>query len=147
MSLALVISTRDNVATALEPLDAGQTIRAGEATITVAESIPRGHKIALRAIAAGEAVVKYGSAIGTASSAIAPGAHVHTHNVASTRGRGDLGVRPHNAHGESSGLSGAASGPDPGAAAGGRVEDPSAPRIAEPPDPDAIDATRGERSR
>jgi altronate dehydratase small subunit len=137
MSLALVISTRDNVATALEPLDAGQTIRAGEATITVAESIPRGHKIALRAIAAGEAVVKYGSAIGTASSGIGAGAHVHTHNVASTRGRGDLGVRPHHAHGGPSDVSGVAGGP--GAAAGGRVEDPSAPRIAEPPDPDAVD--------
>jgi altronate dehydratase small subunit len=134
VSLAIVISARDNVATALEPLDAGQTIRAGDATITVAEAIPRGHKIALRAIAAGDEVVKYGSAIGTASSGIAAGAHVHTHNVASTRGRGDLGGRPHQAPGGPSGVSGVAAGPDRGAAAGARVEDPSAPRIAEPPD-------------
>jgi hypothetical protein len=34
--------------------------------------------------------VKYGSPIGHASSDIAAGAHVHTHNVASDRGRGDL---------------------------------------------------------
>jgi hypothetical protein len=34
--------------------------------------------------------VKYGSAIGTATSAIQAGAHVHTHNVSSSRGRGDL---------------------------------------------------------
>ena len=133
MSLALVISARDNVATALEPLDAGQTIRAGDATVTVAEAIPRGHKIALRAIAAGEAVVKYGSPIGTASSGIAAGAHVHTHNVASTRGRGDLGVRAH------SDVDGVAGGPDSGATAR-PIEDPSAPRIAEPPDSDADDA-------
>ena len=144
MSLALVISARDNVATALEPLDAGQTIRAGDATLTVAEAIPRGHKLALRAIAAGEAVVKYGSPIGTASSGIAAGAHVHTHNVASTRGRGDLGVRPHTAPGGPGDVIGAAGGPDSGATAR-RIEDPSAPRIAEPPDPDPIDATDGER--
>jgi altronate dehydratase len=85
-----MISATDNVATALEPLDAGRTLRVGEHTITVAEAIPRGHKVALRAIRAGEAVVKYGSPIGSASAEIAPGAHVHTHNVASTRGRGDL---------------------------------------------------------
>jgi hypothetical protein len=87
---AIVISSADNVATALEPIAAGQTIAAGDATIVAAESIPRGHKIALRAIRAGEVVLKYGSAIGTASADIAAGAHVHTHNVASARGRGDL---------------------------------------------------------
>jgi altronate dehydratase len=87
---AIVISAEDNVATALEPLEAGQTIRAGAAVCAVTEHIPRGHKVALRAIRAGEIVVKYGSAIGHASADIAAGAHVHTHNVASARGRGDL---------------------------------------------------------
>jgi len=87
---ALIISARDNVATALETLDAGRTIRIGGLSVVVAESIPRGHKVALREICAGDAVVKYGSAIGAASTRIAPGAHVHTHNLASARGRGDL---------------------------------------------------------
>ena len=87
----IVITAADNVATALEPISAGQTITAGASTVTAAEPIPRGHKIALRAIRAGDVVTKYGSAIGTASSDIAAGAHVHTHNVASARGRGDLG--------------------------------------------------------
>ena len=90
MNPALVISAADNVATALEPLDAGRTIRLGAMTVTIAEAIPRGHKFALCAIGSGEQVRKYGSAIGTASSAIDAGAHVHTHNVTSTRGRGDL---------------------------------------------------------
>ena len=90
MNAVLVISERDNVATALEPIDAGREIRAGTATVVAAEAIPRGHKLAVRAIRAGEPVVKYGSPIGTASADIAAGAHVHTHNVASTRGRGDL---------------------------------------------------------
>ena len=90
MNPAIVISARDNVATALDPLEAGQTIHVGTATVTVIEHIPRGHKVALSAIRAGDLVVKYGSAIGHASIDIASGAHVHTHNVASDRGRGDL---------------------------------------------------------
>jgi altronate dehydratase len=94
MNVALVISREDNVATALEPLESGSTIRIGDAVIEVVDAIPRGHKIALRAIGRGEPVVKYGSAIGTASSDIAAGAHVHVHNVASARGRGDLAVQP-----------------------------------------------------
>ena len=67
MNAALVISSADNVATALEPLDAGRTVQLGALTVTVTEAIPRGHKLALRAIGIGEQVLKYGSAIGTAS--------------------------------------------------------------------------------
>jgi altronate dehydratase small subunit len=92
MKAALVISARDNVATALQPLRPGQRVDINGSIIVVGEPIARGHKIALRPIPAGEPVVKYGSAIGTASNDIAAGAHVHTHNVASSRGRGDLDV-------------------------------------------------------
>ena len=92
MNAVLVISARDNVATALEPLESGRTIAVRGEPIVVAEPIARGHKISLQAIRAGDAVIKYGSPIGTASCDIAPGTHVHTHNVASTRGRGDLGA-------------------------------------------------------
>jgi hypothetical protein len=87
---ALVISVRDNVATALQALAPGQRLELGESTLIVEEPIAPGHKIALKAIALGEPVIKYGSPIGTASHDIAPGTHVHTHNVASSRGRGDL---------------------------------------------------------
>ena len=90
MNPAIVISAQDNVATALEALAACQTIQAGAAAVAIVEAIPRGHKVALRNIRAGEVVVKYGSAIGHASADIAAGTHVHTHNVASDRGRGDL---------------------------------------------------------
>ena len=89
MNAMIVISAHDNVATALEPLEPGTTISSGGITIAIGDRIPRGHKVALRPIARGEAVVKYGNSIGTASSDIAVGAHVHTHNVASERGRGD----------------------------------------------------------
>lgn len=90
MKAALVISDRDNVATALEALAPGRAIEVAGRSVIVLEPIASGHKIALQPIAAGEAVVKYGSPIGVATAPIAPGAHVHTHNVASSRGRGDL---------------------------------------------------------
>src|SRR5260370_23390467 len=90
MNAAAGNSGGENVATALEALEAGRAICVGNLTIVVTESIPRGHKIALQAIRAGEPVVKYGSPIGTASMDIPKGVHVHTHNVASARGPGDL---------------------------------------------------------
>ena len=90
MKSVLVISERDNVATALEALEPGRRLDVRGSAIAVRESIPAGHKIALAPIAAGEEVIKYGSPIGRASADIPAGAHVHTHNVSSTRGRGDL---------------------------------------------------------
>lgn len=94
MKPALVISGSDNVATALEPLDVGRSLDVGGRAVVVIERIPPGHKVALVDIPAGQPVVKYGSAIGLATVAIARGAHVHTQNVASSRGRGDLGRVP-----------------------------------------------------
>lgn len=90
MKAVLVISARDNVATALEPLEPGRLLDLGSLRVAVAEPVPRGHKVSLRPIAAGDAVLKYGSPIGTATADIPAGRHVHTHNVASNRGRGDL---------------------------------------------------------
>lgn len=86
----IVITERDNVATALAPLSAGDTVEANGSRITVREPIAGGHKVALRAIAAGDAIIKYGNPIGTATADIDAGRHVHIHNVASGRGRGDL---------------------------------------------------------
>ena len=91
MKAALVISERDNVATALEALEAGRRLEIGGRVVVVAEPIPSGHKVALVAISAGDPVIKYGSAIGNATANIPPGHHVHTHNLSSGRGRGDLG--------------------------------------------------------
>jgi altronate hydrolase len=50
--------------------------------ITVSGLIPPGHKIAVRAIAQGAPVRRYNQIIGTATQPIAPGQHVHTHNLA-----------------------------------------------------------------
>ena len=88
---ALAIHGRDNVAVALEDIAPGTNVRVAREgrmeTLAVAEAIPLGHKLALRALAAGEPVVKYGEVIGVARDAIAAGTHVHVHNIASQRAR------------------------------------------------------------
>ena len=60
---------------------AGDTVLAADLTLTAAEDIPVGHKVALQWIRAGEMIVKYGTAIGEASCDIQPGQWVHTQNV------------------------------------------------------------------
>lgn len=84
---AILINERDNVATALLPLEAGTNVEleiAGRTErVTVLSAIPAGHKFALRQIDAGAHVVKYGEPIGEAAARILPGEHVHVHNVAS----------------------------------------------------------------
>ena len=50
----LRIHTSDNVAVALAPIAAGETLRAGERTVTAAEPIPQGHKLALTALKPGD---------------------------------------------------------------------------------------------
>lgn len=87
---ALVMRTDDTVATALEELEGGRELKVDGETVTVAESVPFGHKFAFRSVRAGEAIRKYGEVIGTAERDIERGEWVHTHNCRSTRGRGDV---------------------------------------------------------
>ncbi len=68
----------DPVAIALDALAPGDPV--GDAT--ACEPIDAGHKVALRAIAAGEPVRKFGHVIGRATRDIAAGEHVHVHNLA-----------------------------------------------------------------
>jgi altronate hydrolase len=82
---ALVLDPADNVAVAVTALSAGELVELESGTVQLAEPIRFGHKLALRAIGAGEPVVKYNETIGRASAAIAPGTHVHVHNVVSAR--------------------------------------------------------------
>ena len=77
MTPLLKIQPDDNVAVAVSPIAAGTPLSCGSAR----EEIPAGHKIALREIKSGEVVRKYGFAIGVATRDIAPGGHVHEHNV------------------------------------------------------------------
>ena len=78
---AYLIDENDTVAVALCPLHGGETVIAGGYTVRVSEDIPMGHKLAVRPIAAGEEIFKYGCPIGRATEDIAVGRHVHTHNM------------------------------------------------------------------
>ena len=82
MGAAFVIDRRDNVATALSPLEPGVVALrgdAGEASVEVREGIPAGHKLALVDIPAGADIVKYGVRIGLATADIPKGGWVHLH--------------------------------------------------------------------
>ncbi len=67
----------DDVVIARHQLLSGATVEG----VAVRGLVPPGHKVAMRAIAAGEPVRRYNQIIGFASQAIAPGEHVHTHNL------------------------------------------------------------------
>ncbi|HEX7695475.1 MAG TPA: altronate dehydratase family protein [Sphingomonas sp.] len=83
---AVRIDIEDNVATLLADVAAGETVVAAGAALVAAVAIPRGHKIALKSVAPGEAVIKYGYPIGHAIAAIAAGEHVHSGNLATSLG-------------------------------------------------------------
>lgn len=83
---AFQIDVLDNVATALEDIRPGTVKLRGdgkEEELKAEEEIPQGHKIALRDIAAEEAIVKYGVIIGCAIRDIPKGSWVHLHNIRS----------------------------------------------------------------
>ncbi|MFP4195032.1 MAG: UxaA family hydrolase [Desulfosalsimonas sp.] len=78
----LIIDQKDNVAVALQDLDAGEKVEAeGMEPITVAEPVQAAHKIALRDIEPGENIIKYGETVGKSTAQIKKGAWVHTHNL------------------------------------------------------------------
>ena len=83
MPLTIHIHPADNVVVALRPLARGTAVELPDCgqTVTAAEDIPQGHKMAVSLIRAGENVVKYGFPIGHATADIAPGGWVHTHNL------------------------------------------------------------------
>jgi altronate dehydratase small subunit len=87
----LLVDTKDNVATALCDLAAGDEVAveaaSGRLVVALRTAVPFGHKVALQAIARDAAVVKYGETIGRATRPIAAGEHVHIHNVASLRAK------------------------------------------------------------
>jgi altronate dehydratase len=86
---AVVLHPADDVAVALRPLEPGLiSLRSGDAkTFEVRAAIPLGHKFALRDIAVGADVRKYGEVIGIATTAIARGTHVHVQNLRSRRAK------------------------------------------------------------
>lgn len=77
------LAPQDNVVVLGTTLAEGDAIRVGGEEMTCSAALSLGHKIASRAIAQGERVLKYGAPIGVAVRPIAKGEHVHVHNVRS----------------------------------------------------------------
>lgn len=82
------LNSLDDVATALTDLRQGADVRVSHGTttrvVTLRADIATGHKFALRDLAAGLRIRKYGEYIGRVSSAVVAGEWVHSHNLATT---------------------------------------------------------------
>jgi altronate hydrolase len=79
--LAVHLRPEDNIAVAAKNIDQGTELQFQDNKFTLGKRVGMGHKLAVRPIKKGEAVYKYGQIIGFASQDIAPGDHVHVHNV------------------------------------------------------------------
>ena len=77
----LVLTAGDDVAVARGDIAEGQRLYADGVALIARQPIPSGHKIALRAVLAGQRVLKYGQTIGQATQSIEPGDYVHVHNL------------------------------------------------------------------
>lgn len=91
---ALKLNPKDNVATAMEPIEKGGEVQVSfgteTQTIYTVEEIPFGFKIAVQEIQKTTPIFKYGEIIGIASKDIHIGEIAHIHNVEGARGRGDI---------------------------------------------------------
>ncbi len=79
----LLLHSDDNVLVARTNTPEGTEVTLDNGVVRLCQSIPMAHKIARAAIAAGDTIRKYGMPIGIATTDIAPGAHVHVHNIRS----------------------------------------------------------------
>jgi len=84
----LKLDPRDDVVIAKHKLAAGTRVETEEGLVALGESIAAGHKVAVRRREIGEPVRRYGEVIGVATRGIAPGEHVHVHNLRAEMGEG-----------------------------------------------------------
>jgi len=80
---ALLLHPDDNVLVAIAPIAAGDTIVVDGRNHVARVAIGVGHKVARRALAPGDKVIKYGAPIGSMTAAAEAAAHVHLHNMKS----------------------------------------------------------------
>ena len=80
------IHPNDNVAVAIEAINAQEEFEINGQSYVTTMPIPAGHKVAIETIAVGENVIKYGFPIGHAKVEVQVGEHVHSHNVKSNLG-------------------------------------------------------------
>ena len=79
----ILLSPGDNVVVLARSIPAGATVWIDGKAFQITDALGLGHKLAARAIRAGEKIIKYGAPIGSATRAIEPGEHVHLHNIRS----------------------------------------------------------------
>ncbi|MGV1007875.1 MAG: UxaA family hydrolase [Dermatophilaceae bacterium] len=73
----------DDVAIATWAFAAGTSVTLSDGgEIDLVSDVPSGHKVAVRDLAAGSLVHKYGHVIGATTATVRPGEHVHSHNLA-----------------------------------------------------------------
>lgn len=77
----LCLDSQDNIVVARRPVREGEFYASFSGHIPALARIDMGHKMAIRSISIGEAILKFGQPIGFATQAIRPGDWVHTHNV------------------------------------------------------------------
>lgn len=79
----ILLHPDDNIASLTRGIRAGDPLRIDGREYRAAGNFGLGHKIAVLAVAPGEKIIKWGAPIGSATQAIAPGQHVHLHNMKS----------------------------------------------------------------
>ena len=79
----MLLSPGDSVYVLRDQIAAGETILVQGRKVAISAALGLGHKIARTAMRPGDKVLKYGAPIGSATQAITPGDHVHTHNLKS----------------------------------------------------------------
>jgi hypothetical protein len=82
-SRLILLHEDDNVLVCIAPIAAADSFSVDGAVVHAATDIGVGHKVARRAIGLNEKIVKYGAPIGSATTEIAAGAWVHSHNMRS----------------------------------------------------------------
>jgi altronate hydrolase len=78
----LRLHPRDDVAIAVRDIQAGERLEVDGIAIEARQAVPFGHKLAVRSLASGEVIRKFGWPIGRMTAAAASGEHVHVHNLA-----------------------------------------------------------------
>ena len=80
----IILDDNDNVGVALRDIAANEQARSAHGQqLPAIERIVQGHKIALRHIAEGEPIIRFGVPVGIATAPIERGHLVHIHNVRS----------------------------------------------------------------
>ncbi|HEX7684896.1 MAG TPA: UxaA family hydrolase [Trinickia sp.] len=82
-SRLLLLSPDDNCLIAAATLEAGTALEVDGETVVLPATVSLGHKLARRALTAGEKILRYGAPIGHATRDVAKGEHLHTHNLES----------------------------------------------------------------